>query len=113
MTMDRLCGCIQLGQHTVRWPAALYAWMRAYAAATSTTASWENVRDAATAGISNKPAKSLLRPSRRIPARAADAGALLQPAGSVTTREGSNPSPGTLASHREGRVLTGRGKFRP
>ena len=56
--MDRLCGCIQLGQHTVRWPAALYAWMRAYAAATSTTASWENVRDAATAGISNKPAKS-------------------------------------------------------
>lgn len=44
--------------YTVRRPAALYAWMRAYAAATSTTASWEKVRDAATAGVSNKPAKS-------------------------------------------------------
>jgi hypothetical protein len=41
-----------------RRPATLTAWMRAYAAATATTASWETIRDAATAGTSNKPAKS-------------------------------------------------------
>ena len=43
---------------TVRRPAAVLAWMRAYAAATSTTASWETIRDAATSGVSNKPAKT-------------------------------------------------------
>ncbi len=43
---------------TVRRPAAVMAWLRAYAAATATTASWETVRDAATSGVSNKPAKT-------------------------------------------------------
>lgn len=43
---------------TVRRPAAVTAWLRAYAAATATTASWETVRDAATSGVSNKPAKT-------------------------------------------------------
>ena len=43
---------------TVRRPAAVRAWMRAYAAATATTASWEKIRDAATSGAANKPAKT-------------------------------------------------------
>lgn len=42
----------------VRRPATVMAWMRAYAAATGTTASWETVRDAATSGVANKPAKT-------------------------------------------------------
>jgi uncharacterized protein len=43
---------------TVRRPAAVRAWLRAYAAGTATTASWEQLRDAATAGVDNKPAKT-------------------------------------------------------
>lgn len=46
----------------VRRPATVLAWLRAYAAATSTTASWESIRDAATAGTSNKPARSTTIP---------------------------------------------------
>lgn len=46
----------QLGQ-TVRRPDTLRRWMTAYAAASSTTASWESIRDAATAGEADKPAK--------------------------------------------------------
>ncbi len=42
---------------TVRRPAAVRAWMAAYAAATGSTASWEKIRDAATAGYDTKPAK--------------------------------------------------------
>ncbi len=42
----------------VRRPATIRAWLQAYAASVSTTATWETIRDAATAGISNKPAKS-------------------------------------------------------
>ena len=41
----------------VRRPATVRSWMRAYAAATGTTASWETIRDAATSGIVTKPAK--------------------------------------------------------
>ncbi len=43
---------------TVRRPAAVFAWLRAYAAATATTASWEKIRAAATGGVANKPAKT-------------------------------------------------------
>ncbi|MGU3435021.1 ATP-binding protein [Actinomycetes bacterium M1A6_2h] len=43
--------------HPVRRPEALRAWMSAYAAATSTTASWESIRDAATPGTTNKPTR--------------------------------------------------------
>lgn len=43
--------------HTVRRPAAVTAWLRAYAAATATTAAWEKIRDAATSGIANKPTR--------------------------------------------------------
>jgi predicted AAA+ superfamily ATPase len=42
----------------VRRPAAVRAWLGAYAAGTATTASWEQLRDAATAGLGNKPAKT-------------------------------------------------------
>lgn len=42
----------------VRKPDAMLAWLRAYAAATSTTASYTAVLDAATAGVSDKPARS-------------------------------------------------------
>jgi len=42
----------------IRKPDAMLGWLRAYAAATSTTASYTAVLDAATAGVSNKPARS-------------------------------------------------------
>lgn len=44
--------------HLVRRPATLRAWLAAYAAATSTTASYNAILDAATAGDSEKPAKT-------------------------------------------------------
>jgi uncharacterized protein len=44
--------------HFVRRPATVLAWLRAYAAATSTTASWESIRGAATGGTVDKPAKT-------------------------------------------------------
>jgi len=43
--------------YTVRRPATIHAWMRAYAAATATSASWETIRDAATGGTVTKPSK--------------------------------------------------------
>jgi len=43
--------------YIVRQPAVVKAWMTAYAAATGSTASWEKIRDAATAGYDSKPAK--------------------------------------------------------
>ncbi len=43
---------------TVRRPAAVRAWLRAYAAATATTAAWERIRTAATSGLTNTPAKT-------------------------------------------------------
>ncbi|MEU2199721.1 DUF4143 domain-containing protein [Isoptericola sp. NPDC019482] len=42
----------------VRRPGTLRAWMRAYAAATSTTASYTEILDAATAGEPGKPART-------------------------------------------------------
>lgn len=53
----------QLGRD-VRNPDALRRWMRAYAAATATTASWETLRSAATAGQGDKPAKTTTLPYR-------------------------------------------------
>ena len=44
--------------HVVRRPASLRAWLAAFAAATSTTASYNTLLDAATAGQPDKPAKS-------------------------------------------------------
>ena len=48
----------------VRNPRALRAWLMAYAAATSTTCSYETIRDAATGGQGEKPAKTTTMPYR-------------------------------------------------
>lgn len=50
----------------VRNPAVLQRWMRAYAAATSTVASYERIRDAATGGEGDKPAKTTTIPYRDV-----------------------------------------------
>jgi predicted AAA+ superfamily ATPase len=52
--------------HSVRKPTALRRWMTAYAAASSTTASFETIRAAATAGQGDKPAKTTAGPYRDI-----------------------------------------------
>lgn len=46
----------------VRNPTQMRAWMRALAAATGTTTSWERLRDAATPGRGDKPARSTTKP---------------------------------------------------
>lgn len=48
----------------LRRPATLRRWLTAYAAATATTASWERIRAAATAGEDEKPARSTTIPYR-------------------------------------------------
>lgn len=53
----------QMGR-SVRNREALRRWMSAYAAATATTASYEKIRDAATPGEGDKPAKTTTRPYR-------------------------------------------------
>ncbi|WP_426564906.1 ATP-binding protein [Angustibacter sp. McL0619] len=45
-----------------RSPAVLRRWLRAYAAATGTVASLETIRDAATSGLADKPAKTTTIP---------------------------------------------------
>lgn len=48
--------------HKVKRPATLRAWMRAYAAATATTASWEKIRNAASPGSGTRPARGTTIP---------------------------------------------------
>lgn len=50
----------------IRRPATLLRWMNAYAAATASTASLETIRDAATGGEGQKPAKTTTQPYREI-----------------------------------------------
>lgn len=50
----------------VRRPRMLRQWMSAYAAATATDANWETIRDAATPGEADKPAKSTTLPYREV-----------------------------------------------
>jgi len=50
--------------HRIRNAGALRRWLTAYAAATSTTASYEMIRDAASAGENDKPAKTTTGPYR-------------------------------------------------
>jgi predicted AAA+ superfamily ATPase len=50
----------------LRRPETLRRWMTAYAAATSTTASIETIRDAATSGEADKPAKSTVIEYREV-----------------------------------------------
>ncbi len=47
---------------SVRRPETLRRWLAAYAAATATTASFEAIRDAATSGEGDKPAKTTTQP---------------------------------------------------
>ncbi len=49
---------------SVRNPAALRRWLRSYAAATSSCASYEKIRDAAASGDGDKPARSTTQPYR-------------------------------------------------
>lgn len=53
----------QLGL-SLRNPALLRRWLAAYAAASSSTASYEKIRDAATGGTQDKPAKTAVAPYR-------------------------------------------------
>lgn len=46
----------------LRRPATVLAWLRAYAAASATTTSWDKIRDAATSGIDDKPARTTTQP---------------------------------------------------
>ena len=46
----------------IRNPVALQRWMAAYASLVSTTAAWETIRDAATGGHREKPARSTVAP---------------------------------------------------
>jgi len=55
---------VEYAGHAVRNEGALRRWLTAFAAATSTTASYETIRDAATAGDAHKPAKSTTIPYR-------------------------------------------------
>jgi predicted AAA+ superfamily ATPase len=52
--------------HQVRRAGTLRRWMQAYAAATATTASYEKIRDAATSGHGEKPARATTVPYRDI-----------------------------------------------
>jgi len=51
---------------SLRRPETLRRWMAAYAAATSTTASFETIRDAATADQQDKPSRSATQPWRNV-----------------------------------------------
>ncbi|HJX46912.1 MAG TPA: DUF4143 domain-containing protein [Gaiellaceae bacterium] len=51
---------------TVRNPTALRRWLAAYAAASSTTASYETIRDASTGGQGEKPSKTTVGPYRDV-----------------------------------------------
>lgn len=55
----------EMGQ-SVRRPQVLRRWMAAYAAATATTASYETIRDAATGGEGDKPARTTTLPYRDV-----------------------------------------------
>ncbi len=50
----------------VRRPELVRRWLRAYAAATATTATYETIRDAATGGQGNKPSKGATAPYRDV-----------------------------------------------
>ena len=48
--------------HDLRRPDVVITWLRAYAAATSTTTSWEKIRNAASPGTDSIPAKTTVMP---------------------------------------------------
>jgi predicted AAA+ superfamily ATPase len=52
--------------HSVRKPESLLGWLRAYAAATATTASYSTILAAATPGVADKPARSTTEAYRNV-----------------------------------------------
>lgn len=52
--------------HALRDPSGLRRWLAAYAAATSTTATYETIRDAATSSRGDKPSRSATLPYREV-----------------------------------------------
>ncbi|HEY2055897.1 MAG TPA: DUF4143 domain-containing protein [Solirubrobacterales bacterium] len=52
--------------HPLRNPSGLRRWLTAYAAASATTTSFEKIRDAATGGEGQKPAKATVQPFRDV-----------------------------------------------
>jgi hypothetical protein len=56
----------EVGGRIVRRPDTLRRWMAAYAAATSTIATWETIRDAASGGHANKPSRATTGPYREV-----------------------------------------------
>lgn len=77
----------------VRKPESMLLWLRAYAAATSTTASYSQILDAATPGQADKPARSTSIAYREVLAQLwlIDPVPAWTPAGSVLTRLGQSP----------------------
>ena len=51
---------VPLMGYRARQPGTVRRWLTAYAAATATTATYETIRDAATAGEGDKPAKTVV-----------------------------------------------------
>lgn len=79
--------------YPVRRPDTLLRWLRAYAAATSTTAKYNEILDAATPGESDKPAKTTTIAFRDVLSRLwlLDPTPAWMPVGSVLTRLGQAP----------------------
>lgn len=77
----------------VRRPEAILAWLRAYAAATSTTASYSQILDAATPGVTDKPARSTTEAYRAVLSSLwlLDPLPAWSPGGNVLTRLGQAP----------------------
>ena len=77
----------------VRRPEAMMAWLRAYASATSTTASYSQILDAATPGHSDKPARATTESYRQVLASLwlLDPVPAWTPTGSPMTRLGQAP----------------------
>lgn len=77
----------------VRKPEAMLAWLRAYASATATTASYTQILDAATPGQSDKPARATATSYRDVLTRLwlLDPVAAWMPRGSFMARLGQSP----------------------
>lgn len=77
----------------VRRPDAMLAWLRAYAAATSSTASYSQILDAATPGLAEKPARSTSIAYRDVLTQLwlLDPVPAWQPTGRFLTRLGQSP----------------------
>lgn len=82
----------EMGQQ-VRRPDVLRRWMEAYAAVTSTTATYETIRDGATGGHGDKPARTTTEPYRDVLERLwiVDPIPAWQPSRNHLTRLGATP----------------------